>query len=211
MFENKIEHLGLQKFDRLEPCDSVPDVGAFFDALVVFPTVVLFWRASLETITKHRNPLTRVPGHGYATYAFDALHTLLLGVVQNWCMFVFWSCINGDVWNVGRADDGKQKELSVLRLRAELWEWYQNSDVGLATRLQQLTPKMLGTNKKKRLKTKAAETKSLIGFTTHLCLAHATALGPRAKKMQQASEQLQQHYRIMDERPGVLSKAAAQD
>ena len=51
-----VPSLGLQAGDRLEPSHELPDVGAF-GMLVLLPLVVTFWRASQETICKHRNPL----------------------------------------------------------------------------------------------------------------------------------------------------------
>ena len=59
---------------------------------------VLFWRVCLETIATHRNPLTKVPGYGYATYAIDILHTIYLGVAQNFSKFVMWRCMTKNVW-----------------------------------------------------------------------------------------------------------------
>ena len=52
---------GLRAGDRLEPSKNVPDVGAFFVFIVAFPVVVLFWRATMETSARHRNPLLLVP------------------------------------------------------------------------------------------------------------------------------------------------------
>ena len=50
-----IPELGLAEDDRLEPSPDVRDVGLFED--LTPPFTVTFWRCSLDTITRHRNPL----------------------------------------------------------------------------------------------------------------------------------------------------------
>ena len=54
-----LPELQLQKGDRLEPSISTPDTGIGFDQMPVesFPLEVKFWRVSLESITRHSNPL----------------------------------------------------------------------------------------------------------------------------------------------------------
>ena len=47
----------LLKADRLEPSNTLLDIGEGFDNLCEFPCTVVFWRRSSETIALHRNPL----------------------------------------------------------------------------------------------------------------------------------------------------------
>ena len=54
-----IDRLGLKAWDRLEPSDSCPDVGAS-ERSSTFPVQCVFWRRSLETRARHRNPLFAV-------------------------------------------------------------------------------------------------------------------------------------------------------
>ena len=51
--------LGLLKRDRLEPSHEVPDIGPIES--VDTPFVATFWRRSMETMARHRNPIT-APG-----------------------------------------------------------------------------------------------------------------------------------------------------
>ena len=48
--------VGLLAGDRLEPSESLPDVG-LFTALSNFPITCTFWRPSNETMVQHRNPI----------------------------------------------------------------------------------------------------------------------------------------------------------
>ena len=52
--EIDIPECNLLRGDRLEPSDSVRDVGATFDQHC--PPRVVFWRPSAETLTHHRSP-----------------------------------------------------------------------------------------------------------------------------------------------------------
>ena len=65
-----------------------------FDELQLdFPaggTDVHFWRRRNETMVRHRNPIFNT-AIGFVTklLSIDALHTLNLGVHQNYCVWVF--------------------------------------------------------------------------------------------------------------------------
>ena len=54
-----LQGLQLEKGDRLEPSISTPDTGIGFDQIPLerFPLEVTFWRCSVESITRHSNPL----------------------------------------------------------------------------------------------------------------------------------------------------------
>ena len=54
-----LPELQLKKGDRLEPSISTPDIGIGFDQIPLerFPLEVTFWRCSVESITRHSNPL----------------------------------------------------------------------------------------------------------------------------------------------------------
>ena len=160
-----IEPLQLLKGDRLEPCATMQDV-ALFDTAPVLPARVLFWRPSEETRSKHRNPLVRSDlGIGLHTFATDSLHTLNLGVLFDWVVQAIWKMIDSDVWGVGGTMNGRI-EACILRFRNELFAWYpcfilQRPDLN-CHRMEDFTPEMIGTRKRKKLKAKAAETKTLL-------------------------------------------------
>ena len=92
------EPLGLEKGDRLEPHAGMINHSQFDEIQLDFPaggTDVLFWRRRNETIVRHRNPIfSTAIGVVTKVLSIDALHTLNLGVNQNYCMcfFCFKEC-----------------------------------------------------------------------------------------------------------------------
>ena len=76
-----LPELGLLQDDRLEPTPELRDVGALEDMCT--PCVATFWRPSLETVTRHRNP---VFGNAWVltprNMTIDLLHGLNLGVMS---------------------------------------------------------------------------------------------------------------------------------
>ena len=75
-----IPFLDLLKWDRLEPSMGLLDVQCLCDASR-FPFPCVFWRLSLETNTRHRNPLLMAIGVSPTdSLTVDTLHThTLLG------------------------------------------------------------------------------------------------------------------------------------
>ena len=53
---NDFVSLGLEKGDRLEPCESLRDVS-LLESAERFPLRLVFWRRARETRTRHSNPL----------------------------------------------------------------------------------------------------------------------------------------------------------
>ena len=76
-----IPEYGLLTGDRLEPSDSIQDVGRF-DDLSNFPLAAVFWRSDCETRAKHRNPIM-APELGITTDSLlvDLIQALFLGGV----------------------------------------------------------------------------------------------------------------------------------
>ena len=207
-----IPALLLRKKDRLEPCTSVPDTGTGFDNLSCFPATVLFWRASCETRARHRNPIID-PEIGISTDTFhpDSMHSLNLGVWQQYCMHLFWKLLLINAWAVRAPNLDTQRRLCILRLRQELFDWYKANPRPGASRLQNLTFKMLGTEAKKKLKTKAAETKELTRFCVHLCASHKKALGAEYHMWHTAGQCLVKFMAVMDGHGQKLPDSAIQD
>ena len=58
----------------------------------------------------------------------DALHCLFLGVVQRYCGHVIHQLLDHDVWQVGDEASEVRVEVSVLRLRDQLFGWYSDRE-----------------------------------------------------------------------------------
>ena len=178
--KHDIVSAGLCKGDRLEPSCELPDVNAFED--ITLPCRVTFWRRDRTTRVHHRNPLfDDTIGITITTLMIDQLHTLNLGVMQQYCRELVWELILSDAWHVsaGRTE-AEQIEISVSRLWSELIAWYSERRREFPsenlTQNQDLTVAMLGTKNKRSLKLKAAETKGMLLFLTGCLGKHAATL-----------------------------------
>ena len=206
----------LEKDDRLEPSDAMSNV-ADFDAVRVFPHVALFWRGSLESVAKHRNPLfDGAIGLTTECIAVDSLHTLHLGVFQTFCKNLVWALIDANAWRIDDlATDEERIALSVFRLRTDLWAWYDSRRRERPheniTRVSDLTTKMIGTRGSPQLKLKAAETWGFLLFSDSLISKHEAALGERWRLWRDGARSLIAFYQVIKEQPRVLSPGAVQE
>ena len=168
-----LEALGLLKGDRLEPCAQLANVAAFGEATT--PCELLFWRTSKDTAARRRCPLfSEETGVDVGSLGVDWMHSISLGVMQHLLAHLVWSLITANVWNIPGPTQNVL-ELSVARLRAELFAWYGAGGKGY-TRVQQLLPSMLGTSDAKALKLHASETNGFLAFSKELLDRYGEAL-----------------------------------
>ena len=209
VLRHDIPELHLLQGDRLEPCATMPDVGRFEDA--VFDdddtVLVMFWRRSNETRAKHRNPIfDRRIGVTLSMLTVDSLHAFNLGPVKDYCKNAMWELILCDAWGTGAATVDEKLQSSCMLARAALFAWYnrrhQDYPWELLTRLQDLTPGMLGTQNARTLKTKAAESKGFLFFVVHLIRTQGHMLDRRDIWLA-AGEALEKLFGIMQGPPVV--------
>jgi hypothetical protein len=162
-----VPEFGLLADDRLEPSRGCPDVGAF--ASLHLPVEVVFWRRTDDSLTRHRNPLFRedLGVSAEVSMTIDTLHALYLGVMLVWCRTVVWALLLSGVYGAtGTSDAGLT--VCCLAMRASLFAWYRARHAlfptEFLTRVSDWTPSMVGSNTKRKCKTKAAETWSLLLF-----------------------------------------------
>ena len=164
--------VGLQQGDRLEPDSTFQDVASF-DNVESWPVRVTFWRRAVETRVKRRLPILQ-PDLGITldTFCIDVLHCLYLGPMKDWCCAVLWAMVDYNVFGVAHANVDTRLPLTVLRIRELLWGFYnrwQEAHPGEdISRLEDLTPGMLGSSAHRNLSTKAMETKCLLPFCQEL-------------------------------------------
>ena len=103
--------LGLQKYDRLIPTPSLPDVSGF-EAKIV-PFLVKFWRMKKTDRVIHDNPIiTTVPSRLYDLWVVDGLHSWALGSLGSYIAFVLRFCLKSKIFRpalpcVDPEDSGK--------------------------------------------------------------------------------------------------------
>ena len=160
----------LQAGDRLEPRPGFADV-AKIDRLTKdhLPITLLFWRTTQARV-KHRNPLfNNRTGVTPLLIAPDQLHALNLGSLQRFSQELLWAMMFSSVWVGKEALDQKSwVERCLIPLRADLrrWEDEFNRDhpSHKPTKVQPITPGLVGRPTNRLLKLKAAEMKVCFRF-----------------------------------------------
>jgi hypothetical protein len=178
---NDIHRFGLNKGDRLEPSHTAPDV-ANIDIRSDFPFELTFWRVANETATRHRCPLfTRRSYICPEILCVDEMHTMHLGIFQDFILAVFWQAFDADVWGVhGHLPEEAYLAQASLLLRADLFVWYRQQRLDFPDRplheMADLQLTMLGSRDRKALHAKAAESGTLMYFAFDMAVRHSAVL-----------------------------------
>jgi hypothetical protein len=207
--------LGLLKHDRLEPNALLEDVAAF-DSISEFPAKVLFWRQSLETRARHRNPLWDASlGITLDSLMIDKLHTLYLGPVSSFCCHALWQHILADAFGTEAVGENLHfKSVQVIKNR--LWSFYKEARSGVSSdgfsEVSDFTVSMLGGKPgTATLHAKAVETKCLLPFVNLLLSEFRSKLSePQAGYLVGAGVALQQYIDLCAASPRVVPEAAVQ-
>ena len=198
-----IAELRLLKGDRLEPSISIPDIGDFESSL---GSIATFWRSSRETLTRHRNPLFD-PEIGITpkrSLTVDTLHALNLGVYKIWAKVAIWYILLSDVY--GRITSLTADLDTAIRVMVVSLSAFQSQNKAL-TKISDLNRKSIGEKSKPTLKTKGAETWTLILFLLDEFKKHADRLGTDGAVMFEAGDQLRKMNRIFHDSGPVISPA----
>lgn len=173
--------LGLAAGDRVEPSKELPDVGLFLN-LDTFPMVVTFWRPSLETLSRHRNPLfdIEIGATPYRCLTEDTLHCLYLGTMHAYTRHAVWSLLSSGIWGrVGTRDE--ELLVAVECFKHELHLWYKarrrSHPDEVLTQVSDVTMKMVGSPTDRKLKTKGAETYGILLYVLDLMQRKMPQLG----------------------------------
>lgn len=212
--KRSFEDLGLRAGDRLEPCSGLRDVGRFEELKEPWPEIV-FWRRGMETRVKHRCPLFADElGVDLSHMCVDKLHTMYLGICQDFGGAAMWACINADIYALGQGRSREDMDsLTVLQLRADLMSYYKQrrkQDPTPITEVENLTLPMLGTRRSPTLKLKGLETKGFVGFAVHLLRRFKPSLGARGGQLLAAGEALMELFEVLAANGVVLDTPAVQ-
>jgi hypothetical protein len=204
--------LGLVANDRLEPSAGLPDVHAL--DVVALPADVIFWRPSLESLARHRNPLfcNLLGMSPKRSLTIDALHALYLGVMKSWCVAALWYILLSGMYGaIGTAEENLAAAL--LGLRHDLMQWYKDSsgEFPYLTRLSDLTAKMIGKPLARRCKTKGAETWGFMLFLISVLTRSSAFFGAGGAAYLTAGRHLKRVVDIWHEHGTNVPPSAVQD
>ena len=149
--------------DRLEPSQTLPDVSLFY-LLDTFPWPLVFWRCTLETVTRHRNPLLSLPHLGLVPHrviCIDLLHALYLGIMKSLGAYAMWLVLLSGVLAPNAGTQDEQLTIGIMAIKAHLFKWHktrhQQNPKEKLTRVSDITRKMLGDPGTRNLKVKGAD------------------------------------------------------
>ena len=181
--KHDLRAFGLKKNDRMATTETVQDYCAV-DDVKTFPLVLRFWRVPEETMCRFRCPLfTKRSFLHPGLCCVDELHTMHLGVFEEYIIAVLWGCVDSDIWNARavlahidsyRIDCG-------MRLRSMLMTWYHRQKAEHPDRpnheLSDFDIKTLGKADKPGLVgVKAAEAGTLMRFAAWVAGEHHAVL-----------------------------------
>ena len=216
---NDIPGTPLLKGDRVEPTLALPDVADI--GMLARPCRVLFWRRSEETLCLRRSPLMDSPGDTLGitpsrTICVDTLHAYYLGPVLVACMRVMWVMIRAGIWapGIAQSDEAANNVYVALLLKQDLFafykEWKTTNPGQKLTEVSDITPKMIGTKNKPKLKTKAAESYGFLLFLRDRLARNGiqAKVGRNARGYLEILELLISSHDGMKAQPKVISEDA---
>jgi hypothetical protein len=117
--------VGLQKGDRLIPDSRLHDV-ALFDELTL-PITVRFFKFDKNSRLTNVTPLYDVPNISSDTICIDLLHAWHLGGCSEFIGEVMHFVIGSGIYTRGAkiAAAADAREVSLIRLKADVWAYYQ--------------------------------------------------------------------------------------
>jgi hypothetical protein len=196
-----INGVSLRKNDRLEPSTDLPDVGQLID-LDSLPKTIVFWRRTLEDLTRHRNPIfDRSLGvTPTRSLSVGLLHAFYLGILNTWCKVTIWKLIMRGAYGwVGRMDESIT--IAVVAIRNALMNFYRDYQRRFPksnlTRVNDFTTSMIGKRNDQKLKTKGAETWGVCLFLIEEIKVRGNVLDAEERmRLQQAGDHLEHIVRI---------------
>ena len=139
------------------------------------------------------------------------LHTLHLGVYKVYCIAVICSLILAEIFADSSGGRENLVELSVRRIKVKLDTWYKQQKhrypIDPVYELQELIPSMLGTDSKRCLSTKAAETGTLIFFCRDMAAQYERQLGDTGPYLKRFGDAICRMLVVLRKSPRVLSPA----
>ena len=197
--------LGLQKGDRLEPSPDLRNIAYFESRNLNFTAT--FWRihrdrrGRLADRVHHRNPLfcNEIGITPQSSMQVDLLHTVYLGVLQRYVQGVMWGAIDSNIWGV----DGNRSaviEQTISSLEVDIKRWYIRSVIPTSSRVNHIKTSMLGTDAKRELKLKAAETGTLVPWAVDFSTRYRNALLNGAQ-LKAAGETLVEYMSLLKASP----------
>ena len=205
---------GLRSGDRLEPSDTLPDIGTFF-SLEHFPILLTFWRPGEETLVHHRNPIWD-PSLGItpdSTLTVDSLHTLNLGLFQQWSKFTTWHLLESHIYS-SQAATTEDEQVGIMNMRIAMDAFFKEhkktNPNDKLTEPTDLTTKMFGSKSDPKVKLSGAETWAFLLFLVSAVQRHRARI-PNSARLLEGGSLLIRMQRIVQIKANDLGPSLLQD
>ena len=146
--------------------------------------------------------------------ALDWMHTLSLGVFQNWGAHCFHALVKVDAWKTGAVDYSTRLTLSIYRFSLVLQSWVreQNQQFGRnLTEAGNLKGDMFGTSTRPKFALKAGETNAFLEYVVSILPEHVPSLGDKGPLILRSGRNLFELLRIIRAHPKRATASACQD
>ena len=207
-----VESLLLRKGDRLEPTEDMLDVAQFNHER----QPARFWRRSQESVVLRRNPLLcKALGLDLPTVvAVDVLHTLCLGVHQQYVAGALWAFVSDRAAAGAGPGQENQQEANMDFMRAHYTQWLKSAskkypEMNLSA-VGDLSMAILGKERGSVLKAKAHETLTLLKWLADF-LPLVQAQFAEGVAWSSAAVDLTQMYEAMAKAPMVVPARTQED
>eukprot|EP00969_Alexandrium_andersonii_P247372 10931478-Alexandrium_andersonii.AAC.1 len=140
------------------------------------------------------------------------LHTFFLGPVLVWCRSAMWALLSSGVWGGGVGDSTEQLAVSLAALKNELARFYdQQQRAGVVlTRVNDLTPKMVGSFSAPKMKLKAMEAYGMCAFLVSVLPRYQRFVASMFGVLHESGTILLNFYATLKASPARVSVATQQ-
>ena len=128
--QKPFQQLNLPKGARLEPSQSLPDIGQF--EYQQCPFQCTFYVGGVNGRVLHKSPFLEIPGVTLDTWCIDILHSWHYGPMSTFLTFTIRALLDTDIYQPAIAnflDKEESDKLCLLALKADLWCYYKQRRV----------------------------------------------------------------------------------
>jgi hypothetical protein len=142
-------------------------------------------------------PLFSIPGFSIESLSLDMMHIMDLGVTQYVVGAVFRKLVDNNFARSTALRATRRRHDNMLHLRRRIKAFYKSQPGRKATYINRISYAQLGTQKKPRLKAKAAETRHLVPLVKQLAAESHRFLGQKAAYLKAACDELSNFYNLV--------------
>jgi hypothetical protein len=187
--------LKLPAGSRLLEDASVTDLHSLH--MLQVPAQLTFFNSKGDHGLNFICPLFSIPGFSIESLSLDMMHIMDLGVTQYLVGTVFRKVVTSNFARSRALRANRRKHDNMLHLRRRMKAFYKSQPGKKSTYINKISFAQLGTDKRPRLKAKAAETRHLVPLAQQLATENHRFLGAKAPYLKAACDELANFYKLV--------------